>query len=138
LGDRAPSAPASNIRAPWHQWATTDALFGVHHVRRMSIGRDAHQLLVADTFDGAAAFQQVWHLDPSWTLSSRSADTRTVLFTSGTRTLTLTTTGTGTALAHGVTRPTSGWWFPDAHHRLAAYQITVRGKGTATTTFTIR
>jgi Heparinase II/III-like protein/Heparinase II/III N-terminus len=129
---------ASNIRAPWHQWATTDALFGVKHVRQMSIGRDADQLTVADTFNGGAAFQQVWHLDPGWTLSSRSADTRTLVFNSGTRTLTLTTTGTGTTLAHGVTRPTSGWWFPDAQHRVAAYQVIAHGKGTATTTFTIR
>jgi len=129
---------AVGIRGPWHQWTTGDALFGVAHVRHYAVGRDAHQLRVTDAFGPRTRrirFEQVWHLDPAWRLVRSTG--RTMVFKAGHRTLTMVTTGTATAV-RGVSRPTSGWWYPDALHRVPAEQIVVRAAGSATTTFTIR
>ena len=125
------------IRASSHSWTTEDRLFGVRHVRQYSIVRGTRTLVVKDTYDGRAALHQFWHLDPSWTLVSRSRDGKRLTFRSGTRSLTVTTTGVATVL-RGISRPLAGWNFPDFGTRVPANEIQVRAAGTATTTFALR
>ena len=129
---------STNFTKPsWQYWTTTDALFGVKHVRLFGITRDTHLLTVKDAFAAAAPFHQLWHLDPTWSLVSVSRDTRTLVFKSGARTLTMTTTGRGSSLLKGSMQPTGGWWFPDHDHEVPAWQISVRATGTATTTWVV-
>ncbi|HVN13377.1 MAG TPA: hypothetical protein VMT69_14880 [Kineosporiaceae bacterium] len=127
---------AATFRASWHAWTSVDTLFGVRHTRWYGVVRDTRTLTVKDTLDGGAAFHQFWHLDPGWTLVSRSGDGKRLTFRAGIRTLTVTTTGS-TSVLRGATRPVAGWNFPDGRTRVQAYEIHVGAVGTATTTFQV-
>jgi hypothetical protein len=127
---------ASTIRSSWHAWTTVDLLFGVRHTRQYAIFRDARTLTVKDTYDGKPAFHQFWHLDPGWALSARSSDGKRLTFKAGIRTVTVTTSGS-TSVLRGISRPIAGWNFPNRSTRVPAYEIQVRARGTATTTFKV-
>ena len=127
---------SSTLRASWHAWTTVDLLFGVRHTRWYGVVRDTRTLTVQDTYDGGVAFHQFWHLDPGWTLLSRSSDGTRLLFQAGIRFLTVTTTGVASVL-RGVTRPVAGWNFPTSSVRAMADEIQVGAAGRATTTFTV-
>jgi hypothetical protein len=126
---------ASTIRADWHHWRTTDAFYGVTHVRQYSVAGYAHQLVVRDTYPSSAGFRQFWHLDPAWQLVARSSDRKRLTFKAGVNTLGVVTTGVA-SVVRGSTRPVAGWTFPDGASRISACEIQISASTTATTTFT--
>ncbi len=123
-------------RTSWHAWSTVDSLYGIKHTRSYAVYRSPRTVRVKDSYATKSAFHQFWHLDPTWTLASRSTDGKHMVFHAGVRTLTVTTTGSTTVL-RGVSRPMAGWNYPNGSTRVAAVEIQVRAVGTATTTFTV-
>ncbi|HVN13808.1 MAG TPA: heparinase II/III family protein [Kineosporiaceae bacterium] len=133
----AASVTAMTIRAPAQSWTLVDSLYGVRHVRGVMVQRARPSLAVADSFAGGRAFRQMWHLDPSWTLVSRSRNGKRLTFRSGGHVLTVTTTGVFTAVVRGATRPVGGWHFPSHGHRVASAEFATTARGSARTTFVV-
>ncbi|MGZ4612057.1 MAG: heparinase II/III domain-containing protein [Kineosporiaceae bacterium] len=138
LNSRASAAvTAATITANAHNWTLVDDLYGVRHARGVTVRDDRPVLAVADRFSGGLSFQQTWHLDPSWTLASRSRDGRRMTFRSGGHRLTVITTGVFSAVLCGATKPIRGWHFPSPGRRLAAAEFAATGTGWIRTTFAV-
>jgi hypothetical protein len=143
-----PSTASAVIRDSYHRYAVRDTVYGVPHVRGVTVYRDAPpHIVVSDSFAPSLAkppqaskvtsWQQHWHLDPQWTLVS-SASTRLTFSHPSGRRLTITTTGRLSSVEKGVARPPAGWHFPSWGVRVAANEVVIRNHGTAcTTTFTV-
>jgi hypothetical protein len=118
-------------------WQLADALYGTAHARSLLVDAKAHRLTATDAFGRRTSFVQRWHLDAGWRLASVSGRGHTAVFArSGGRRLVLSTTGS-ISVRRGSTRPVAGWYFPSIGHRTANVEITVSGRGSATTTFTV-
>ena len=138
-GNGTATVSAAVIQAPAHGWSLTDTVYGVPHTRGVNVNRDAQRMQVSDTFASVSLWRQHWHLDPQWTLVSGGANSTVLVFShSSGKKLTVTTTGRVSGVAHGLTRPPTGWHFPDFGVRVWAEEIVIRSYGTAcTTTFQV-
>jgi hypothetical protein len=129
----------NTIQATGHAWAVLDRQYPMAHTRTLNVFPGSTQLRVADSFAGAAAFRQYWHLDPSWTLVLAPVNGQRMVFRNARgQELMVVTTGRLSSVQRGSTRPVAGWNFPAELHRVPACQLTIRSVGTAVTTFTVR
>ncbi len=129
----------SVLRSTRHRWWVTDSVHGRAHARAVDVDHSARSLVVADTFAGKGAADQLWHLDPAWQAVSTPRAGAVLRFRHRDgRTLKVTTNGTLAAATRGALRPVSGWNFPAPQQRVANWQLRIRGtSGAVRTTFDV-
>lgn len=126
---------ASVIRSTSHAYTFTDSQWPARpHTRYVAVygaGIPRHRLLVRDTFTddprqpaAGNVIRQWWHLDPAWTLASRTV--HGAVFRAGPRTLTVASTGLVSSIQRGLTSPARGWHFPRAGTATPAYELCLR------------
>ena len=106
----------------------------------MTVDHRARRLIVRDAFGGRGAADQVWHLDPQWSLVSAPKNAKKLVFRRADgRRREITTNGSLASALRGSTRPVAGWNFPAPGQRVPNWELRIRWpKGTVTTTFTVR
>ncbi len=131
---------SSKVRAGLHAWVVTDSVDGRTHSRGVTVDHRARRLIVRDAFGGRGAADQVWHLDPQWSLVSAPKNAKKLVFRRADgRRLEITTNGSLASALRGSTRPVAGWNFPAPGQRVPNWELRIRWpKGTVTTTFTVR
>lgn len=139
LRARSMTMRSAKVRSGQHAWVVTDAVFGRNHSRGVTVDHKARTLIVRDAFAGSGAADQVWHLDPQWTLVSAPKNGKRLIFRRPDgRRLEITTNGALASAVRGSTRPVAGWNFPAPGQRVANWELRIRWpKGTVTTTFRV-
>ena len=127
----------ASITPQKHVVTVRDEIYLVPHTRAIEV--EPGSMTVSDSFENTEKWNQSWHLDPKWKLTSRSGDWMVFKHPGG-RTLTITTTGRIAKVQRGVTgTETAGWHFPSAGKKQPAHQITIANNGReGTTRFQVR
>ncbi|WP_328474606.1 hypothetical protein OHA21_15640 [Actinoplanes sp. NBC_00393] len=115
------STVTSDFEGPRHRIRVNDTVYGMPHQRAITVSPRQARMTVADSFTGAPAWSQHWHLDPGWIRISGTLNFR---HPSG-RHLTVRTTGRVSEVRHGDRNSPYGWIFPRAGHQVAAYQLKI-------------
>ncbi len=133
------SMAGMKLRATRHGWHLTSKVYARAHARAVDVDRPGRTLTVSDTFRGRGTADQLWHLDPAWTLVSapRNATVARFRHPRGLR-LEVRTTARLASAVRGGTNPVAGWNFPKAGSRTAAWELRIRWtSGTARTSFRV-